>query len=158
MGGKRTRLSGKAEVHWREGPSGEASPGIWGENSMRRDTPGAAQAPGGREQGSGQGSEVFEGAEQMNELQPKQFPEFEHDVILQQPPRPRGTGLLRGDTGTEVGSDELRRTEQGPMAEVFRRALGTMVCKDKMRSNMGEARAICCLCPCPRTTCCWRRW
>lgn len=40
MGGKRIRLSGKAVLPLREGPGGKASPGIWGENYVRGDTPG----------------------------------------------------------------------------------------------------------------------
>lgn len=69
VGGKRIRLSGKAVLPLREGLGGKASPGIWGENYGRGDTPGGPpQAPSGREQGGGQGSEFFEEAGQMSEL------------------------------------------------------------------------------------------
>ena len=126
----------------REGPSGRASPGGWGNEESKQSAPGRPPAPGGREPGGERGSMVFEVDGPASAPRPLQFHELTHDDTLQQPAWPEATGLPLGDTGTMAGSNGLRSSTPSTIDEVFRRALGTMMCENKMRSNMGEAAVV----------------
>ena len=138
--GKKRRIQGgKEEKGRREGPSGRGPPGDWGEERSKHVAPGRPPAPGGREHGGERGSMVFEVDGQASATRPLQFHELKHDETFQQPARPEATGLLREDTGTMAGSKELPSSTPSSIDEVFRRALGTILCENKMRSNMGEA-------------------
>ena len=137
-GYKREDNGGFEEGLSREGLSGRASPGIWDSGASRHGAPGGTPAPGGRELGNEQGSTIFDKVGEAGTARPEEFHEMD-EGFFQQRPQPGATGLLRGDAGTGAGSDKLHPSKPHATAEVFRRALGTMMCDDKMRSNMGMA-------------------
>ena len=140
-GYKEENYSGFESGLSREGLSGRASPGIWDSGARQHGAPGGALAPGGRELGKDQGSVVFDEVEGAPTARLSKSHEID-DGFFQQHPQPGTTGLLHGDTGTGVGSDPLHPSKPPGTAEVFRRALGTMMCDDKMRSNMGKATTM----------------
>ena len=70
---------------------------------------------------------------------PRPFHEFEQDFSIGLPAQLQSADLHPQATATMVGRDNPPSSAPRTMAEIFKRAVGTLTCDDKMRSNKGEA-------------------
>ena len=101
---------------------------------------GVERSPSGREARQPQGSGMVAESGSSTISSAPQFHEFTQEFVFERQPQPQSAGLHSEDTATMVDMQHMPTPPRRTMSEVFQCALGTLLCDDKMRSNMGEGK------------------